>query len=119
MLVIDKKARTVRFILTLSEKVESFDNVQMEIVSPYSNTALAIGLTTNISTYPTRYDEFQFPISTFESLKGGKHLYNVKDGSEFIERGVLMVLDNENTVAQSEYISIEPDESDDDYLVLE
>jgi len=120
MLIIDKEKEQTRFILTLTEVAPDATEFTLNIFSPYSSQTFQFTLADNSSEYPERYDEFTLETSLFANCKPGKMNYKILNGDDVIEEGILMVVDKIQTQEEQiaeQYISIEPEETDDDFIV--
>lgn len=117
MITIDPNLETVRFILTLTDKT-TVENPEYTLVlySPYTKKTYRTALGENISAYKFRYDEFILNSEIFKSMEAGAYFYSIYQTTEEqnpIEVGLLKIIGQGN----ERFISITPNETDDDFIV--
>lgn len=118
MITIDTTQSSVGLILTLAEKttVESPD-YKLVLYSPFTKKNYRVELGVNTSSFTFRYDEFILDSEIFKSMEEGVYFYSIYQTSveeNPIEVGLLKIKGE-----VEEYVSITPDETEDDFITYD
>jgi hypothetical protein len=120
MVTLDKRLTQQRLILTVSEKpIASGNELLLTAENKGTNQNFQIFLPANSSMYK-RYDEFIFPTTEITNWLQGQYVYVVWEYNplteqkiEELEIGLMKVVGE----VEETFLSIEPDEADDDYFI--
>jgi len=119
MIVIDKTVELSRIVVTISENVsDSSQGYNLSLHSPYDLHTYTISLPENTSAYQNRYDEFLLDTSIFNDMNEGQYYYTIKQVSDgkILETGLLEII---GTAEDEVIISLEEDETEDDFIVYQ
>ncbi len=123
MLLINKANINTQLITTVSEINAVTSGSTLELFNVFTHVTSVFNLPTDSSIYPTRYNSFVLPTTTFSALTNNIYNYTIKDSTSGItETGILKVIAEELTeeeLVDSLYTYITPAETDDDYVVYE
>lgn len=122
-LLVDKSLSTVRLILTATESLNEFGDVELRLVNEATNVGHVISLHEDISLFPDRYNEFNEPIEAFSGLSVGVYTYQLYSSeNQILETGLLRVVDSIQTPQEemaSTYTYITPADTDDDFIIYQ
>jgi hypothetical protein len=116
MILFDKTKAEARLILTLAETSnETLFNLVLH--SFYTNKSYTIELGEDVSPFSFRYNEYFVPASVFTNMEAGRYVFAIQERNtgRVVERGTLTIMGEPET----EYISITPDETEDDFITLD
>jgi hypothetical protein len=116
MILFDKTKAEARLILTLTET--SGDTLfSLVLHSFYTNKTYTIELGEDASQFSFRYNEYFVPASVFTNMEAGRYVFNIQERNtgRVVERGVATILDT----PEVEYVTISPDEDEDDFKTLD
>lgn len=122
MIVINKSNINQSLIFTLSEINSVITGSILYLFDVTTNKDYQYNLPADVSAYPTRFNQFNFVTTAFNSLSAGIYKYTVKDSTSAItETGLVKVVDDVQSSVEevsSKYTYITPASIDDDYIVL-
>lgn len=118
MLILNKSIESNEIIVTISEnELIPTNGYWMELHSTFSNKTYIIQLGANQSQHRERYDKFIIDKLMFEHMEDGRYNYRIFSGesdNKLLEVGYLKIISTDHEIT---YISIEPEEEEDDFIV--
>ena len=110
------------FVFTISENNPDIvtSGLTLNLKNLFDNTDSQISLPDDSSEYPSRYNKYVLPISTFSGYSEGKYEYKIEVSGRIIETGILNITSytgSSSTEWTSNYQSLPTTEADDDYIV--
>lgn len=118
MLILDKSIQLNEIIVTISEnELMPTNGYWMELHSTFSNKTYTIQLGANQSQHKERYDKFIINKTMFVQMEDGKYNYKIFSGetdNKLLEVGYLKIISTDHEIT---YMSIEPEEEEDDFIV--
>lgn len=122
-LIVNKTATYTRFIVTQYESNAVTTGSTIELFNRATNVNYTYALPADSSAYPSRYQEYILPTTTFSALTEGVYSFNILDGSgNGTESGLLKVIPEiftQQGKVNSRYIYIPTSATDDDFIVYQ
>lgn len=120
MLVINKSDSTTKLIVTVAEINPVTSGSTLELTNQESNVTTTYQLPDDSSMYPERYNLFELPTDSFSGCSIGIYTYKVMDESgSTTETGLLKVVEQGTPELQDDYVFIQPQDADDDFIVYQ
>lgn len=132
MLLLDKTLPTQKIIVTVStNQLYRLSKLILRVINKASNRNHEFVLGQNISPYPKRYDEFSFSTDELIEWKEGMYVYEIWEEEYEAMRGEVLILPTGQTnpleigllkvidVKEETFISVEEDNTADDYIIYE
>lgn len=119
MLYLDKAREDNSIIVTVSEMTDSLTDLSMNLYSHFTKKNYSIELGENESLYTERYDRFSIPLASFQSFEDGVYVYSITEQNQpdkSLELGYLKIVGG---TQPEEYVNLDINEEDDDYIVYE
>lgn len=115
-LTLNKGDISTKWVVTIYEMNPNTSGCSIELYNVATNVSMSFSLPDDSSPYPDRYQLYIVDTSDYSELKNGIYTFNIKDSDGVIvESGLLRVLEN-NESPVSDFVFIESEATDDDYI---
>lgn len=115
-LTLNKGEISTKWVVTTYEMNPNTDGCTIDLFNVATNVSMSFGLPNDSSPFPERYQQYIIDTADYSGVTNGIYTYTIKDSNSIVvEKGLLRVIEN-NESPISDFVFIQGEETDDDYI---